>query len=161
MSDGGDITIRHATLADVEAVAAIERAAFSDPWSARSFREMVGRPDVVFEVAETQGGAEGGGGGARAIAGYAILYLADADGDLANLATAAAARRKGVGRRLLRHSLETARGRGAHLVFLEVRESNQAARALYESEGFTGVGRRARYYAHPVEDALILRKELV
>lgn len=155
MSDDGHVTIRDATLADVDAIAAIERGTFSDPWSARSFRELVGRPDVVFEVAESPELPLG------AIAGYAIVYLADADGDLANLATAAGTRRRGIGRLLLRHSLATARQRGAHLVFLEVRESNHAARTLYESEGFTGVGRRARYYAHPVEDALILRKELV
>lgn len=155
MSPGKEIAIRDATVADVDAIAEIERTTFSDPWSPRSFRELVGRPDVVFEVAVTDDGPN------APVVGYATLYLAGADGDLANLATAAGARRRGTGRRLLRHALDTARTRGTHVVFLEVRESNLLARALYESEGFTGVGRRARYYAHPVEDALILRKELV
>jgi ribosomal-protein-alanine N-acetyltransferase len=155
MTEGAEIAIRDATLDDVEAVVAIERSAFADPWSAKSFRELVGRPEVIFEVAVVDEGA------GEVVVAYAIVYVADTDGDLANLATAAIARRKGIGRHLLRHVLRSARARGAHIVFLEVRESNQAARALYESEGFTGVGRRARYYAHPVEDALILRKELL
>lgn len=154
VSEDAELTIRDATLDDVDAVVAIEREAFADPWSVRSFRELVGRPEVVFEVAVA--GAESG----ASLLGYAIVYVGDSDGDLANIATAASARRKGIGRRLLRHVLGSARGRGAHVIFLEVRESNQVARAMYESEGFTGVGRRARYYAHPVEDALILRKEL-
>lgn len=154
MTAATEIVIRDATLADVDAIVAIERSSFTDPWSDRSFRELVGRDDVVFEVAVT------GAGDAAEVIGYAMVYLAEADGDLANLATASGARRKGTGRRLLRHVLASARARGAHVVFLEVRESNHAARALYESEGFTSVGRRARYYAHPVEDALILRKEL-
>lgn len=154
MSAATELAIRDATLADVDAIVAIERSSFSDPWSDRSFRELVGREDVVFEVAVA------GAGEAAEVIGYAMVYLAESDGDLANIATAPGARRKGMGRRLLRHVLASARARGAHVVFLEVRESNHAARALYESEGFTGVGRRARYYAHPVEDALILRKEL-
>jgi ribosomal-protein-alanine acetyltransferase len=145
------ITLRSATPDDVEAIVAIERSAFSDPWSARSFRELLGRPEVVFEVAEM---AE------YRVAGFAIVYLADFEGDLANLATTAAVRRQGVGRRLLRHVLATARVRGGRIIFLEVRASNAAARALYESEGFVEVGRRAKYYARPVEDALILRTEL-
>lgn len=145
------ITLRSATPDDVEAIVAIERAAFSDPWSARSFRELLGRPEVVFEVAEM---------GEYRVAGFAIVYLADFEGDLANLATTAAVRRQGVGRRLLRHVLATARARGGRIIFLEVRASNAAARALYESEGFVEVGRRAKYYARPVEDALILRTEL-
>lgn len=148
-----DIAIRDATRGDLSAIVAIERTSFSDPWSATSFQELIGRHDVVFEVAVGPG--EGAG-----VVGYAIVYLADSDGDLVNIATASDSRRRGMGRRLLRHALASARARGAQVVFLEVRESNHAARALYESEGFSGVGRRARYYAHPVEDALILRKEL-
>jgi len=145
------VILRSATPEDVDAIVAIERAAFSDPWSARSFRELLGRPEIVFEVADVD---------EHPVAGFAIVYLADFEGDLANLATTAAVRRQGVGRRLLRHVLAIARERGGRIIFLEVRASNAAARALYESEGFVEVGRRAKYYARPVEDALILRTEL-
>jgi [ribosomal protein S18]-alanine N-acetyltransferase len=49
---------------------------------------------------------------------------------------------------------------GVRAVYLEVRESNQRARTLYESSGFDSVGRRRGYYRHPLEDALVLRREI-
>lgn len=163
------VAFREATLEDVPAIVAIERQAFSDPWSARSFRELVKRPEIVFEVAvadrETvpvgeKSGTETSTDAAHLVVGFAIIYLADFEGDLANLATAGTVRGRGVGRRLLYHMLGVARGRGMRITFLEVRESNIAARALYESSGFMEVGRRSKYYERPVEDALILRREL-
>lgn len=178
---GRAIRLRRATLDDIDAIVAIERESFSDPWSARSFRELLGQRNVVCEVAVRdattgEGGADNSATGearpshgehgagmqepATQVVGFSVLYLAGTDGDLANLATSASARREGVGRRLLAHTLELARTRGAHTIFLEVRESNSAARALYDSAGFVDVGRRAKYYARPVEDALVLRKEL-
>ena len=53
------------------------------------------------------------------------------------------------------------RDRGAEEIFLEVRASNASAIGLYSSEGFETVGRRARYYVRPIEDALVMRKSLV
>lgn len=152
MSDCG-IAFRPAGADDVGAIVAIERAAFTDPWTATSFFELLGRPEIVFEVA-TSVGVDGG-----VVVGFAVAYLVDYEGDLANLAVGDSVRRQGVGRRLLGHVLDIARSRGVRIIFLEVRESNDAARALYASEGFMEVGRRAKYYVRPTEDALILRKE--
>jgi len=53
--------------------------------------------------------------------------------------------------------LEVLAGRGVQQVFLEVRESNAPARALYTAQGFKEVGRRKQYYRRPVEDAIVLR----
>ena len=128
------------------AVHAIEQAAFSDPWSARDFRECVAS-EVVFLVAAAPEG----------IAGYVIAQDAADEGEILNLAVAPARHRGGVGRALVKRALATLAGRGAHRVFLEVRQSNAAARALYASLGFQEVGRRPRYYRRPVEDAIVLR----
>ena len=49
------------------------------------------------------------------------------------------------------------RGNGAKVVYLEVRESNKAARALYEKWAFIEAGRRKSYYQEPLEDALVLK----
>ena len=152
MSDSG-IAFRPAAADDVGAIVAIERAAFTDPWTATSFFELLRRPEIVFEVA-TSVGVDGG-----VVVGFAVAYLVDYEGDLANLAVGDSVRRQGVGRRLLGHVLDIARSRGVRIIFLEVRESNDAARSLYASEGFMEVGRRAKYYVRPTEDALILRKE--
>ncbi len=146
------LVIREASTDDVPAVARIERESFSDPWPAASFLDLVGRAEVIFLVAE---------GGNGEVAGYAIVYVADMDADLANIAVRTARRGSGLGRQLLRAAREAARGRGVRVLFLEVRESNAAARRLYSGEGFVEVGRRSRYYVRPVEDALILRLEPV
>lgn len=152
-ADGASpIVMRDAVRDDVPAIARIERESFSDPWPAASFTELVGRPEVLFLVAER---------GVGEVVGYAIVYLADMDGDLANIAVASAARGGGVGRRLLHAARAAARGRGVRVLFLEVRESNAVARRLYEGDGFVEVGRRSRYYVRPVEDAIILRLEPV
>jgi [ribosomal protein S18]-alanine N-acetyltransferase len=68
-----------------------------------------------------------------------------------------AARRRGIGTALVRRMLEDFQRRGVVSAFLEVRESNLPAQQLYESFGFTAVGRRAHYYHRPMEDAVVLR----
>jgi len=91
------------------------------------------------------------------VAGYAIAHVAADEGEILNLGVAAAHRRRGVGRRLVQAMVATLAARGAAAVYLEVRESNAAARGLNQELGFREVGRRSRYYRQPVEDAILLR----
>ena len=79
------------------------------------------------------------------------------EAEVLNLAVSPSCRGLGVGGMLLDAALSEAAAAGATSVFLEVRESNVAARALYASRGFTEISRRSRYYRKPVEDALVLR----
>lgn len=142
--------LRPACAGDVPAVVAIERASFADPWSAASFAALVREPRVLFEVADDGG----------AVAGYTVVWTAADEADLANIAVAPAHRGTGLGGQLLDAAVRAACGRGAAMMYLEVRESNAVARALYASRGFEEVGRRRRYYRHPVEDALVMRASL-
>ena len=128
------------------AVHALEHAAFSDPWSERDFRECVAS-EVVFLVAAAPDG----------LAGYVVAQDAADEGEILNLAVVPARHRGGIGRALVEGALAALAARGVTRVFLEVRESNGAARALYATLGFQEVGRRTRYYRRPVEDAIILR----
>ena len=73
---------------------------------------------------------------------------------------AEAARGRGRGRALLRALLETARERGAREIFLEVRDDNPTATALYASEGFVEIGRRPRYYQPDDVDAIVMKLDL-
>lgn len=144
------VEIRRAAEGDLDQVAAIERSLFGDPWSRRSFANLLAAPHAEFLVAAA---AEG-------VAGYAVALIAGPDADLANLAVTRLLQRRGVGRQLLTAVLARARERGCTAMFLEVRASNAAAIALYRSAGFSAVGRRARYYAEPAEDAVVMRAGL-
>jgi ribosomal-protein-alanine N-acetyltransferase len=90
--------------------------------------------------------------------GYAGLELSVLGGeaDLVNLAVVPAARRRGVGRRLLEAAVAFCRRRGVALLWLRVRASNHAARAFYLQAGFRTVGRFRAYYATPREDAVLM-----
>jgi ribosomal-protein-alanine N-acetyltransferase len=127
-------------------VHAIELLVFADPWSLGDFRECV-TSDSTFLVAET---AEG-------VAGYVVALSAADEGEILNLAVAPGGRRHGTGRALVIAVLASLLELGVRNVYLEVRDSNVAARALYAGHGFGEVGRRTRYYRRPVEDAIILR----
>ena len=139
---------------DVPTIAAIERRVFSDPWSERSFRDVLAHPAMYFAcVREEQ---EDGYSG-PCVRGYVVAWFAAGQGEIANIAVDESARGRGVGSALLDAALDEARGHGTEEVFLEVRSSNVRARELYASRGFVEVGRRRRYYRRPVEDAIILR----
>ena len=142
--------IRPAELRDIPAVHAIEQSVFADPWSAQDFRDCVSS-DVLFHVVET---ADGG-----SVAGYVVALDAADEGEILNLAVAPGGRRHGLGRALVHDILATLAARGVQHVYLEVRESNAPARALYAAHGFTEVGRRQQYYRRPVEDAIVLRRD--
>jgi ribosomal-protein-alanine N-acetyltransferase len=145
----GRCRLRPATAADARAIAALERQVFSDPWSAESIRETIGMPWMFTQVAEDASGA---------LAGYVFCREVAGESELLNLAVDPGLRRGGVGSALLAAAIEWLTTRGAHETFLEVRESNVAAIALYERVGFRAVGRRPDYYQRPVEDAILYRR---
>lgn len=144
------VTIRVATDQDLDDIAAIERAVFADPWSRRSFADLIETRHVVFLVAVDE----------SAVVGYAIVLVSGVESELANLAVTRLMQRQGLGARLLAKAIERARERGAREMFLEVRASNAAAIQLYSAAGFQAVGRRVRYYARPIEDAIVMKARL-
>lgn len=147
-----DWHLRAATASDVPQVAAIEAESFGDPWSKASFRSLVSDGLVWFRVAADDA--------TDAVLGYILVWFAADEAELANIAVAPRMRGRGIGAALLDEALGGALERGTARVFLEVRDSNGPARALYRSRGFEEVGRRRKYYRYPVEDALILRRTL-
>jgi [ribosomal protein S18]-alanine N-acetyltransferase len=148
---GMNVGIRRVEADDVPYIVAIERAAFSDPWAAQSFEEALDHPAIHFACASS---------GAGDVLGYVVAWFVADQGEIANLAVAPSGWGAGIGRALLQHALDEGERRGAEAVFLEVRDSNERARRLYESSGFEEIGRRRRYYNKPVEDAIVLRRTL-
>ncbi|MGZ7077561.1 MAG: ribosomal protein S18-alanine N-acetyltransferase [Candidatus Angelobacter sp.] len=94
------------------------------------------------------------------VVGFIVGRQADDEWEIENIAVTGSARRCGLGSRLVGELLDHVRNRGGKTVFLEVRESNRAARSLYEKWAFIEVGRRKMYYQDPAEDALVLKFEL-
>ena len=144
---GSGIAIRDATPDDLNAVVAIERVSFGDPWSDASFRSLLRAETTRFRVATRDG----------VVVGYAIASRIADEAELANLAVDPEARRAGLGARLLDDLLATTDAEPSATVYLEVRASNEPAQALYRSRGFTAVGRRKGYYSRPAEDAVVMR----
>lgn len=130
------------------AIHAIEQVVFSDPWSTQDFRDCV-TSDALFLVAEADGD----------VGGYVVALDAADEGEILNLAVAPSGRRHGLGRALVEAMLRLLKEREVCQVYLEVRESNAAARALYAAQGFKEVGRRQQYYRRPVEAAIVLRRD--
>jgi [ribosomal protein S18]-alanine N-acetyltransferase len=92
------------------------------------------------------------------VQGFLIANQIGPEWELENIVVAAGARRRGLASALLGHFLDVVKRQGGGSVFLEVRASNAAARALYAKYGFAETGRRRHYYQHPDEDAVLYRK---
>jgi [ribosomal protein S18]-alanine N-acetyltransferase len=146
--------IRAATVADLPAMMALEkRASTAAHWSAEQYDALFRTSDPA-RVALVLHDASG-------LQGFVICRVLGEEWEIENIAVAGSARRRGLGTRLLGELLDLARGKGAAAVLLEVRESNHAARALYEKWAFVESGRRPRYYKDPEEDAILYRIDFI
>jgi ribosomal-protein-alanine N-acetyltransferase len=143
------IKIREMTAADVPQVAALEKECFQDPWSEKSIAEELDHEYSLWLVAVEN----------DQVLGYVGSQTAMWETDMMNIAVAPSRRREGLGNILVTELIRELRNWGSNSLALEVRVSNEPARALYESLGFHQVGLRKNYYRNPKEDALILRKE--
>lgn len=145
-----NLVIRKMTLDDVPAVVGLDQKSFSLPWPERSFRyELTGNPASRCWVAELDG----------QVVGMIVVWLIGDEAHVATLATLPDFRRRGIAKRLLSYALQHLIQEGARSSFLEVRESNLAAQALYRMFGYTETGRRRRYYRDNDEDALLMSLE--
>lgn len=142
--------VRPAIPADIPAmIGLVDGSATAAHWSREHYERLFGEqtPRRVALVVED----------AAALQGFLVAHAVAGEWEIENIAVAGAARRRGLGTRLLEEFLKMASGEGATAVFLEVRESNRAARFLYEKWSFRESGRRSGYYAQPQEDAIVYR----
>lgn len=148
-------SIRLATAGDLDALAALETACFGgEAWSHRLITEELEASTALVLVTE--------GPEARPpepSLAYAAFRRAADEAELLRVATAPAARRRGLAAALLAAGLERLRAEGAAACFLEVEAGNAPAIALYRRLGFVPSGRRSRYYATGA-GALLMRLDL-
>ena len=117
-------------------------------WSSQGLAEFMTLPGAVALISERDGKATG----------FVLGRMAADEAEVLNLAVRAECRRQGEGQTLLKELLWRFGESGVSRVFLEVRESNRAAMAFYEGQGFRRAGRREGYYRDPREAALVFEK---
>lgn len=137
--------------ADLDAVVAIEETIYPHPWTRGNFSDSLAA-DYHCWIVECGG----------EIAGYSVVMVGAGEAHLLNLSVAARWQRRGLGREVLGFVLRLARESGARRILLEVRPSNEAARALYAAAGFAEIATRRGYYpaGGGREDAIVLQLEL-
>lgn len=144
------IQLRPMTDADLDALQAIERDLFPDPWTRMMFRDSLCHPAVQAHVA----GADAG------VIGYCIGMFSADEAEILNIAVARAQQRNGIGTQLLDWMVAACVAQHVTRLFLEVRAGNLAAQQFYARHGFVPVGRRPGYYTVGCEDALVLCRTL-
>ena len=132
---------------DIEAVSRIEEESIPESWSARSFEEALNSGNTCFIVCEN----------GNTLKGYIGMWISADEAEITNVAVDKDYRRIGVGRGLIEKLKEKGIDKGVRLFFLEVRESNDAARSLYKKCGFKEVGLRKDFYTRPNEDAILMK----
>jgi len=147
------IKIRDASNRDVPQITEIERLSFDNPWSRDSFLRELSLPFSRTTVAVTTNGAT------EAIAGYLCRWLVADECHILNVAVHPAARRAGIGDRLMADAIGEAKREKARFVTLEVRRSNLAARRLYRKLSFEERRLRRNYYGSG-EDAIVMELRL-
>jgi [ribosomal protein S18]-alanine N-acetyltransferase len=139
--------IRPATPDDIpDMMKVVNHSVTAAHWSREQYASVFGdeAPRRIALVIEESG----------LLQGFLMAHEVAPEWEIENIAIAPAARRRGLGTRLLGKFLDMARNEGGSRVFLEVRASNRAARILYEKWAFEENGRRPGYYADPPEDAI-------
>jgi len=141
--------VRAAAPDDIPEIMLLEQAAPSAAHWTKEAYDAIGRNEGAPRIALVAEGVE------DKLCGFVMARIIAEECELENIVVSADELRRGIGSRLLDDLARTARNRGAHRVFLEVRESNSAARALYEKLGFECDGERKGYYSDPVERAIL------
>ena len=138
-------SIREAILDDVEAILALEQgSATAAHWPVNQYAIRIAGGQVI---AAEQGGR---------VCGFVCWRAAAGEWEIENVVVGADERQRGIGAALVRAVIEKWRASGGTAVLLEVRESNAAARRLYEKCGLRELGRRRGYYEDPPEDAVLM-----
>ncbi|WP_371297582.1 tRNA (adenosine(37)-N6)-threonylcarbamoyltransferase complex dimerization subunit type 1 TsaB [Ruminococcus sp.] len=145
------VSIRQMKVEDAAAIAEMEHQTFSDAWSEKAILDTLRNPKTICLVAEKIG----------KIVGYCIVYTADDEADIARIAVLKESRRFGVASELI-HALDVICWENQiQIIMLDVRVSNDGARAFYEKHGFTQDGIRENYYKNPIEDAILMSRAVI
>jgi ribosomal-protein-alanine N-acetyltransferase len=128
----------------------IERASFGMPWSRNGFLSVITNPDALAYAAIID----------EKVAGYVCAFIIGEDSEILKLAVRPEFRGRGIAKALNTRCIKSLKEARCQQVYLEVRRTNSAAINMYEGFGCRGVGVRKSYYSSPVEDALVMKRDL-
>ena len=149
-ADNPVIVIRYMESEDVWQVADIEKKCFSEPWSEKAFNDTLSDDNYMY-IAAASG---------KRVVGYAGCVMSPPEADITNIAVESEYRRMGIGEMLMEQLAKKLSERNIETVFLEVRQSNEAAKELYRKQGFEYIGVRKNFYRKPDENGILMAKKL-
>lgn len=144
------VTVRGMTMEDAAAIAETEHQLFPDPWSEKGVLETLEQEKTICLTSEKAG----------RIIGYLLAYTAAGEAEIARIAVVREQQRQGAARAMMKKLEEVCREKNIVRLLLDVRESNEPARAFYAASGFKEDGIRQRYYEDPQEDAVLMSRSL-
>jgi ribosomal-protein-alanine N-acetyltransferase len=144
------INIRTVTSEDIPRILEIEQESFTPPWSVETFLNELDRDDSLFTVAIQD----------NEIVGFSITRQMADEAELQNIAVIKTHQRQGIADALVNSVLDWAKKQEIQAIYLEVRESNDSAIALYTKHGFKPIGLRRDYYDQPTENAVIMARRI-
>ncbi len=145
-----ELAVRPMEAGDAAAAAEIEFQTFPDAWSQKGVAESLANPQAICLAAEKAG----------KLIGYLFAYHAADEAEIARIAVMKEEQRKGAGRKILDALGELCRKEKIQRLLLDVRESNEGARAFYRKAGFQEDGIRKGFYLEPAEDAVLMSREI-
>ena len=153
LSQINGLAITQPSLEDLDAMLEIEKASFSVPWSRKAFEtELLGNQFSVTLIARL----ESTNSAPMPIVAYICVWIVFEELRFLTLAVSPTVRRQKIGSQLVDRALRLGLVKGSKRALLEVRDSNLAAKALYEKFGFRHYGTRKTYYTNPDEDAILM-----
>lgn len=151
---GPSIIVKEAEESQILDIVALGEKIFSNSWNEQMVATSIyGNFDTALIAAKPLENGE------EQVVGYCIFTAPCEDCELLRIAVDRAYQRQGIARTLIQHMIAICHQKQGENIFLEVRESNDAAVSLYKSMGFEEISKRKGYYKEPKEDALVMRLE--
>lgn len=150
MKNNEKFTVLRAEKEHITGIARLEELCFAHPWTEKGLETLTGKDGVAFCAAAKNG----------QIVSYAGMVFSLDEGEITDIATHPDFRREGLARAVTEALFGFCAENGIKKIFLEVRESNIGAIALYTSLGFNAVGKRPNFYRTPTEAAITMTKEI-
>ena len=145
-----NLTIERMLPEDIAFIANLEKENFATPWDESALTKTLSDSAETFFVARQSGKC----------VGYVGLLCGFESADIITLCVTRECRGSGIATQVMQYVFRRLERKGVEKLFLEVRESNAPARALYEKLGFSYLNKRVKYYKDPIEDALVMQKEI-